>query len=357
MKKIITTLLAMLMVFVIGACTPSKDNEPETSDYIPVDSLSCDPAELNMIVNDKVELKVSVSPDSASEKGVTYSSTNTSVAMVNENGLVVAIAEGVADIMIVAKNETTVNLPVHVIVKAKESDPAPTPAPAPTPDPTPAPDPTPQPKVIAVYVNGLADINPEYYPVITLYDNGEFSFYENMYEGMVTYLGTYSDDGYELILYSDYIRSPGGDISPADIGELNFMKIGDKYLEMHSTAYLSQYDDIFTRDFKERELAYTYTLPMPGSENNFLVKLELYTDKSFVLSENFYEGIEEVEGVYYTDDGITFIFTPTKQTNNSGHTYKQFTMKETQAGFELMTDLHMVTKETFLTNWENHLSN
>ncbi|MBQ9036741.1 MAG: Ig-like domain-containing protein [Erysipelotrichaceae bacterium] len=353
MKKIITTLLAVLMFFAFSGCTPEKDNEPEQSDYIPADSISCDPAELNMVVNDKVELKVTVSPDSATEKGVTFSSTNTSVAMVNENGLVVAIAEGVADIMITAKNETMVNLPVHVIVKAKESDPAPAPTPEPAPEPEPEPETA---KVVAVYTNGVAEVNPQYYPVITLYDNGEFSFYENMYEGMVTYLGTYSDDGYELTLYCDYIKSPGGDTSPADLGELKFMKIGDKYLEMHSTAYLSQYDDIFTKDYKEKELAYTYYIPMPGTDNNFLVKLELYTDKSFVLSENYYEGIEVVEGIYYTDDGITYMFNPTKQTNNTGHTYKQFTMKETQTGFELMTDLHTISKETFFTDWINHLS-
>lgn len=355
MKKLMTTLLAVLMFFVFSGCTPEKDNEPETSDYIPVDSLSCEPAELNMVINDKVELKVTVSPDSATEKGVTFSSTNTSVAMVNENGLVVAIAEGVADIMIVAKNETTVNLPVHVIVKAKESDPAPAPAPAPSPEPTPEPEPE-QPKVVAVYTNGIADVDPQFYPIITLYDNGEFTFYENMYEGMVTYIGTYSDDGYELTLYSDYIRSPGGGVSPSDLSELKFMKIGDKYLEMHSTAYLSQYDDIFTRDYKEKELAYTYYIPMPGSDDNFLTKLELYTDKSFVLSENYYEGIEVVEGVYYTDDGITYIFNPMTQTTNTGFKYTQFTMKETQAGFELMSDLYNFKKETFFTDWKNHLN-
>ena len=68
-----------------------------------------------------------------------------------------------------------------------------------------------------------------------------------MYEGMVTYLGTYSMDGPDVTVYPDYIRF-GQNISPADLGELKFYKLSPTYLIMKSTAYLSEYDDIFVTD-------------------------------------------------------------------------------------------------------------
>ena len=348
------------MVLVFVGCTPSTNPDPGQSDYIPADSLQSDIVEVTMLEGKTFQLNIKVMPEDATDKGVIYKSLNTAVATVDENGLVTAVKEGVTDIMAMYEKDSKLNLPVHIIVKLNESDPGP--APSPSPEPAPAPEPTPSspdaeptPQILFRYVNLREGVNPEYYPVITFYDNGEFEFYENMYEGMVTYLGTYSMDGPDVMVYPDYIRF-GQNISPADLGELKFFKLSDKYLIMKSTAYLSEFDDIFVNGTDQPELAYVYSFPMEGIADDAMTRIEMYTNRTFIYYENFYAGIDEVHGVFFTDDGVTFSFTPITVYSNSGFEYTQFRCEETQAGFKLLDNLRGIGAGDLFTKYENHLA-
>lgn len=355
MKKIITVLLTLLVVLVFAGCSPSDKPDPGESDYIPADKLDSDILEVTMLEGKTFQLNIKVLPEGATDTGLVYKSLNTAVATVDENGLVTAVKEGVTDIMVMYEKDSKLNLPIHIIVKANESDPGPSPSPSPEPDPSPSPGDDSDFHVLYHYVNIREGVNPEYYPQITFYDNGEFKFYENMYEGMVTYLGTYSIDGPDVTVYSDYVRY-GQSISPADIGELHFYKLSDKYLIMKSAAYLSEYDDIFVSGTDKPELAYVYYFPMDGIADDAMTRIEMYTDRTFIYCENFYAGIDEVHGVFFTDDGVTFIFSPTTVYSNSGFEYKQFRCEETQAGFKLLDDLRGIGKGDLFTKYNNFLA-
>ena len=95
-----------------------KDNFDNTSAYgyytevtavfeeiIPVSSISLDQSAVSLSVGGTETLTATVSPDDASDKSVTWSSSDTTVATV-ENGVVTAVAEGTANITVTATNGT-----------------------------------------------------------------------------------------------------------------------------------------------------------------------------------------------------------------------------------------------------------
>ena len=95
-----------------------KDNFDSTSAYgyytevtavfeaiIPVSSISLDQSAVSLSVGGTETLTATVSPDDASDKSVTWSSSDTAVATV-ENGVVTAVAEGTATITVTATNGT-----------------------------------------------------------------------------------------------------------------------------------------------------------------------------------------------------------------------------------------------------------
>ena len=69
-----------------------------TSEKVPVTGVSVAPATLSLVVGEKGELTATVAPENATEKGVTWSSDDSSVATVDENGQVTAVAKGQATI-------------------------------------------------------------------------------------------------------------------------------------------------------------------------------------------------------------------------------------------------------------------
>lgn len=92
-----------------------------------------------------------VIPDNASDKTVTWTSSNPSVASVDEKGTVTANAVGTATIRITANDGRGAD--DSFVITVKKSDSSGNPDPTPTPNPTPTPDPTPsQPVTPAVTV-------------------------------------------------------------------------------------------------------------------------------------------------------------------------------------------------------------
>ena len=74
---------------------------------IPVESVSLDKTSLTMTVGDTQTLTATVTPDNATDKSVTWSSSNTSVARVSTSGEISAIAAGTATVTVSTSNGAT----------------------------------------------------------------------------------------------------------------------------------------------------------------------------------------------------------------------------------------------------------
>lgn len=72
-----------------------------------VTGISMSPAAITMAEQETRQLNVTVTPDNAANKKVTYSSSNTAVATVSSSGLVMAVKEGVATITVVSEDDNT----------------------------------------------------------------------------------------------------------------------------------------------------------------------------------------------------------------------------------------------------------
>lgn len=73
---------------------PGSVLSPVVLDDIAVSGVSVSPTNLTLVVDEEMTLNASVSPFNASDKSVTWTSSNNAVATVNSEGLVTAIAEG-----------------------------------------------------------------------------------------------------------------------------------------------------------------------------------------------------------------------------------------------------------------------
>ncbi|MFC3748553.1 S-layer homology domain-containing protein, partial [Paenibacillus sp. GCM10012306] len=78
-----------------------KDSSGENT---PVTGVTLDKATLNLKVGESDELKATVTPDTASNKAVKWSTSNAEVATVNASGKVTAIAEGTATIKVTTED-------------------------------------------------------------------------------------------------------------------------------------------------------------------------------------------------------------------------------------------------------------
>ena len=87
-----------------------------TKKAVPVTSVSLNKTSLSLTEQDTYQLTATVKPDDATDKTVTWSSTNTAVATVSSNGLVTAVKEGSANIVAKAGGKTA-NCMVDVAMK------------------------------------------------------------------------------------------------------------------------------------------------------------------------------------------------------------------------------------------------
>lgn len=67
---------------------------------IPVDEIKVDKSEIELVIGDAFSLIATVKPDNATYKSVYWSSSDTSIATVDENGVVTAVAPGEAEITV-----------------------------------------------------------------------------------------------------------------------------------------------------------------------------------------------------------------------------------------------------------------
>lgn len=113
MKKIIWSFLSIFMIL-IGFTSCSKDDD------VAVSGISLDKTSLSITKGETAKLTAVVSPDNATDKTVNWQSSNTSVAMVNQDGIVKAIGKGSTVITAVsADGKCFANCIVTVLVHAE----------------------------------------------------------------------------------------------------------------------------------------------------------------------------------------------------------------------------------------------
>lgn len=114
-KKFLLTLLALVCAlccaFSLAACGENPDNSGggennEITQPIAVESVTLNKDELTLTKGNEETLTATVKPDDATNKTVTWTSSNPAVATVNENGKVVAVAQGTAVISATAGNKS-----------------------------------------------------------------------------------------------------------------------------------------------------------------------------------------------------------------------------------------------------------
>ena len=116
MKKILSIIsLAVLTIGLLGSC---KKEDPKVS----VTGVTLDQTTLTITVGDAdVQLTATVAPDNATDKSVSWSSDNTDVAAVDDQGNVHAVAVGTANITVTTTDEgKTATCAVTVTIELKE---------------------------------------------------------------------------------------------------------------------------------------------------------------------------------------------------------------------------------------------
>lgn len=105
--KTIRALLSVVAVLAIFSCgkespapspAPSPKPDPQPSEEVKVTAVSLNKAEVTLMEGDQETLTATVTPDNATNKTVTWSSSNTAIATV-QGGKITAVLEGTANIL------------------------------------------------------------------------------------------------------------------------------------------------------------------------------------------------------------------------------------------------------------------
>ena len=91
MKRFLCLSTALLAIM---ACTPDAETESDKTDWLPVEAVVLDTHKLSLEPGDQVYLTGRVYPDNCDLESVSWSSSDTAVATVSQEGLVSAVAEG-----------------------------------------------------------------------------------------------------------------------------------------------------------------------------------------------------------------------------------------------------------------------
>ena len=120
-KNLLYFILLALVIFV--ACNKDKgeDNDPKEPESVAVESVSLNKNEISIYVDQKDTIVATVSPDNSTDKAVTWTSSDTDIVIVDENGIITGIATGTAAITAVASNglSTTGNVTVNASPQMK----------------------------------------------------------------------------------------------------------------------------------------------------------------------------------------------------------------------------------------------
>lgn len=107
MKKLATVLSALFLVFCFISCTPDVINVSE----VIIDR----PDDTSLIIGESIQLSVTVVPSDASDKTITWQSSDNAITTVDSSGKVTAHAEGSVEITATASNGVSAVLSFQVI--------------------------------------------------------------------------------------------------------------------------------------------------------------------------------------------------------------------------------------------------
>ena len=97
-----------------------QQQETQKDEDVAVTSVTLDKESLDLFVTDSVYLRATVAPENATNKYLTWSSSNEDVAIVSATGKVTALGEGEADIKVESQADATKNATCHVKVTIKD---------------------------------------------------------------------------------------------------------------------------------------------------------------------------------------------------------------------------------------------
>ncbi len=96
---------------------PEVPEEPET---VPVTDITVNKNEFELELDGEDEIIVTVTPDDATDKELTFTSSDETVVKVDEKGKITAVGEGEATITVTSKDDPTITETIKVTVKAPE---------------------------------------------------------------------------------------------------------------------------------------------------------------------------------------------------------------------------------------------
>ena len=99
--KTLKALSFIALAAVLCFCGGGKEDKPDgpiTPSVVAVSSVSLSKTEAELVIGNTLQLTATVSPSNATEKNITWNSSNTTIATITPTGLVTAKAEGSANI-------------------------------------------------------------------------------------------------------------------------------------------------------------------------------------------------------------------------------------------------------------------
>jgi len=217
----------------------------QTTSYISASSISLSSNQKEFTVGDYATVTASVSPSNATNKNITWSSSNIRVATIDSNGKLHCLAPGTTTIRAVITNDSKVYRELSITVKSKgEVRPTWTPTPTPTLRPTPTPTSRP--------------ISRNHY-------------YETVYVGDNYNLDFEYDDGLNLT----YVSSNRSIATVNYLGKVTFLRPGTVSITAECTNKFSD--------------EYTFTVKGEKSSNTGLKKIKATTGKITKSSNTLYK--------------------------------------------------------------------
>ena len=97
--------------------------KPQTPEIIPVTDITLENQELSLIEGETAQLSAEISPENATNKSILWSSSDSTVASVDENGLVTAVSVGTATITATSSADNSIKDSCVITVDAKQVEP------------------------------------------------------------------------------------------------------------------------------------------------------------------------------------------------------------------------------------------
>ena len=96
--------LSLMLLAGLGSC--SDDDDPIVEEPVAVESVALDQTTVTLIEGETLQLKATVSPDDAEYDGISWSTSDATIATVSNTGLVTAVTEGTVTITAEAGGKT-----------------------------------------------------------------------------------------------------------------------------------------------------------------------------------------------------------------------------------------------------------